>query len=131
MKRKLLNFNSNHILRVIINNYTMLEQLQEFFTNNSTMVILAAVAIVALVAFVMFKRANAASDLGPPGTSVPGYGNINTPPHDLEGMENVNMVCDLANGVCHPQQMAQQEDMASAAAAGGADGADGAMHAEH
>jgi hypothetical protein len=25
-------------------------------------------------------------------------------------MDNVNMVCDLANGICHPQQMTMQQD---------------------
>ena len=111
----------------------MLEQLQEFFTNNSTMVILAVVTLVAIVGFVMFKRATDPKYEGPPGHSVPIDANVNTPPHDLEGMENVNMVCDLANGVCHPQQMAQQEDMQNnmSRASASVNDADAAMHAEH
>lgn len=76
----------------------MLESIQEFFNNNSTMILIAVGAMIAIVAFVMFRRGGA-QEQHP----------VNTPPHDLEGMDNVNMVCDLANGVCHPQQMAMQE----------------------
>jgi LPXTG-motif cell wall-anchored protein len=90
----------------------MLETLNEFFANNSTLVLIGLVAIVALIGFVMFRRSSGNSA----GVPIP------TPAHDLEGMDNVNMVCDLANGVCMPQnqpdeqmqmQMQMQEQMMS------------------
>lgn len=65
------------------------------------MILIAVGAMIAIVAFVMFRRN---------GTVVNQPEMIDTPPQDLEGMDNVNMVCDLANGVCHPQQMAMQQD---------------------
>ena len=38
---------------------------------------------------------------------------VPTPSHDLEGLDNTNMVCDLANGVCipaHEQQPVENEN---------------------
>ena len=73
----------------------MLEQLNEFVSNNSTLVLIGFVAIVALIGFVLFRRSNSNTSVSAP---------VPTPSHDLEGMDNVNMVCDLANGVCMPPQ---------------------------
>lgn len=83
----------------------MLEAINEFVSNNSILVLLGLVAIVVLVGFVMFRKSGHNSEM-----SVP----VPTPSHDLEGLDNTNMVCDLANGVCmpaHEQQMneVQQE----------------------
>lgn len=80
----------------------MLESLNEFFTNNSTLIMIAVAALIGIVAFIMFKQRSSVSQ-----TSQDTY--VNTPPHDLEGMDNVNMVCDLANGVCNTQQIEMQE----------------------
>lgn len=77
----------------------MLEQLNDFFANNSTMVLIGLVAIVALIGFVLFRRSS-----GNASAPVP------TPSHDLEGMDNVNMVCDLANGVCMPPQHLPEQE---------------------
>jgi hypothetical protein len=30
-------------------------------------------------------------------------------PHDMEGLDNVNMVCDLANGDCNQSEMQNNE----------------------
>jgi hypothetical protein len=80
----------------------MLEALNEFVSNNTTIVLIALVAIVALFGFVLFRRSNTINnnmnDNNIMASPIP------TPSHDLEGMDNVNMVCDLANGVCMPPQ---------------------------
>ena len=80
----------------------MLEAIQEYVSNNSMMILVVVGVLIALVAFVVFKR-------GSNPTTTQQQVPLSTPPHDLEGMDNVNMVCDLANGVCHPQQMAMHE----------------------
>jgi LPXTG-motif cell wall-anchored protein len=74
----------------------MLEAINEFVSNNSMMVLLGLVAVVVLIGFVMFRRSNNA------GPSHMEMAPIPTPSHDLEGLDNTNMVCDLANGVCMP-----------------------------
>jgi hypothetical protein len=73
----------------------MLESINEFVNNNSTLVLLGLVAIVVLIGFVMFRRSTGSANANMP---------VPTPSHDLEGLDNTNMVCDLANGVCMPQQ---------------------------
>ena len=77
----------------------MLDQAIEFLKTNYVAVAIGVVAIIALVVIFIYKR-NAS-----PSTQA------NMPPHDLEGMESMNTVCDLATGVCHPQDHAQQEQM--------------------
>ena len=86
----------------------MLESLNEFFANNSTLIMIAVGALLAIVAFVMFKQRSSSQ-------SMPQQTPVNTPAHDLEGMDNVNMVCDLANGVCNPQQVEMQEQQSQPA----------------
>lgn len=73
----------------------MLDQLKEFYSNNSTMVIIAIIALVAMVGMFMFKRntlqqqSNTLSDL-----------QLN-----YEGGKNdsVEELCDLETGMCYPQ----------------------------
>ena len=72
----------------------MLEAINEFVSNNSILVLLGLVAVVVLIGFVMFRRS------GHVGAPIPIP--TPTPSHDLEGLDNTNMVCDLANGVCIP-----------------------------
>lgn len=67
--------------------------------SDNWVVVLAVVAMVAIVAFFMFRNSNKHAE-----TPIP------TPSHDLEGMDNVNMVCDLANGVCHPQNITPEQE---------------------
>lgn len=74
----------------------MLEAINEFVSNNSILVLLGLVAVVVLVGFVMFRRSGQAS------TGMGIRAPVPTPSHDLEGLDNTNMVCDLANGVCMP-----------------------------
>jgi len=78
----------------------MLESIQEFVSNNATLILVAIAAIVAIIAFVIFRRNNVSTTV----VSVP------TPSHDLEGMESVNTVCDLASGVCHPQNLTPEQE---------------------
>jgi len=73
----------------------MLEAINEFVSNNSILVLLGLAAIVVLVGLVMFRRSGGIQSHNS-GMPVP------TPSHDLEGLDNTNMVCDLANGVCMP-----------------------------
>lgn len=75
----------------------MLEAVNEFISNNSILVLLGLVAVVVLVGFVMFRRSGQSGGYNS-GIHIP----IPTPSHDLEGLDNTNMVCDLANGVCIP-----------------------------
>ena len=75
----------------------MLEAINEFVSNNSILVLLGLVAVVVLVGFVMFRRSSSQqTHNGRMNNPIP------TPSHDLEGLDNTNMVCDLANGVCMP-----------------------------
>ena len=76
----------------------MLEAINEFVSNNSMLVLLGLVAVVVLVGFVMFRRSGQQDHNGGMGMGAP----VPTPSHDLEGLDNTNMVCDLANGVCMP-----------------------------
>lgn len=73
----------------------MLEAINEFVSNNSILVLLGLAAIVVLIGLVMFRRSGGTQSHNG-GIPVP------TPSHDLEGLDNTNMVCDLANGVCMP-----------------------------
>ena len=78
----------------------MIEDIKEFFTNNSTMVIMAILALVSIVAIFMFRRGS--------GTEATGQVPYPTPSHDLDGMESMASVCDMTSGMCHsPEQMAQ------------------------
>jgi len=97
----------------------MIEQIKAFFSENSMMIILAVVGMIAIVAIFMFRNhsknvetQDALASMGAHRVPVP------TPSHDLEGMDNLNMVCDLANGVCHPHNITpEQEHQAMEAAA--------------
>jgi LPXTG-motif cell wall-anchored protein len=77
----------------------MLETINEFVSNNSILVLLGLVAVVVLVGFVMFRRSSR-QQMQNNGLST--WEPVPTPSHDLEGLDNTNMVCDLANGVCMP-----------------------------
>ena len=91
----------------------MIEDLKTFFNNNTTMVLIAAVALVAIVGFFLFRSMNSGSSQTP----------FPTPSHDMDGMESMNSVCDMASGMCHPsehmsqmtpeqeQQLAMQQQM--------------------
>jgi len=84
----------------------MLESIQEFLSNNATLVLVAIGALVVVVAFIMYRRNNDDGSGRPPGTSVP----IPTPSHDLDGMESISTVCDLGSGVCHPQNLTPEQE---------------------
>jgi hypothetical protein len=78
----------------------MLESIQEFLSTNATLVLVAIASIVAIIAFVIFRRNNGSTGVVP----------VPTPSHDLEGMESVNTVCDLGSGVCHPQNLTPEQE---------------------
>lgn len=89
----------SYLLLFFVLDYKMLEAINEFVSNNSILVLLGLVAVVVLIGFVMFRR----SGHGQVGAGAAGMGTpVPTPSHDLEGLDNTNMVCDLANGVCMP-----------------------------
>jgi hypothetical protein len=79
----------------------MLETIQQFITTNLNLILFALACVVVIVGLMMYRRSQSGN-----------YANISnpvpTPSHDLEGLDNVNMVCDLANGVCMPQQSDHQ-----------------------
>jgi hypothetical protein len=88
----------------------MIDQIKEFFSENSMMIILAVVGMIAIVAIFMFRNHGKNAE-APEHTPVP------TPSHDLEGMDNLNMVCDLANGICHPQNITPEQEQQAMEAA--------------
>ncbi len=78
----------------------MLESLREFMSNNATLVLVAISAIIIVIAFVIYRRNNVDNN------SIP----TPTPSHNLDGMDNVNSVCDLSSGVCHPQNITPEQE---------------------
>ena len=80
----------------------MLEQIQQFFSENTTVVIMAVVALVSIVAFFLLRR-NTGVGSGQQEVPYP------TPSHDMEGMETMGTVCDMASGMCQPQDNMQQQ----------------------
>ena len=79
----------------------MLEQIQQYITENLNTVLIAVGLLVAVVAAVLYFRSQSSNQ------------NVaNMPSHDFEGMESMNSVCDLATGVCHPpENMEQMQQM--------------------
>lgn len=76
----------------------MIDQITDFVKTNAVAIAIGVVAVIALVVIFVFKR----------GGSSESMQNIPTmPPHDMDGMESMNTVCDLATGVCHPQDHMQ------------------------
>ena len=79
----------------------MLEQIQQYITENLNTVLIAVGLLVAVIAVALYFRSR--------GTS---QNVANMPSHDFEGMESMNSVCDLASGVCHPpENMEQMQQM--------------------
>ncbi len=78
----------------------MLAAIQEFMSANATLVLVAIAAVVAIIAFTIYRRNN-----GSTGT-VP----VPTPSHDLEGMESLSTVCDMSSGMCHPQTLTPEQE---------------------
>ena len=64
----------------------MLEELQTFFSNNTTMVIIAAIALIAMLGMFMFKSS---------------LFNKSNPNVDMV----MNEMCDPNTGICHPHSM--------------------------
>jgi len=84
----------------------MLESIQEYISNNSTLILISVCVLIALLAFVVFRNSKANQ---PTQHNKPSETSSLIPQHDLEGMDNVNMVCDLSSGICHSQQESQIE----------------------
>jgi hypothetical protein len=78
----------------------MLESVQEFISANSTLVLVAIAAVIAIIAFVIYRRNNGSTGTAP----------VPTPSHDLEGMESLNTVCDMSSGMCHPQTLTPEQE---------------------
>lgn len=84
----------------------MLEIIQEYISNNSTLILISVCVLIGLLAFVVFRnnKVNQHAQYNNSGES-----SSLMPQHDLEGMDNVNMVCDLSSGICHSHQESQVE----------------------
>ena len=77
----------------------MLDIITEFISNNTTMVIVAVIALVAMVGMFMFKP-QAFKPIEPQQFQ----GN------DME-MNMDNLMCDMDSGVCQPHQQMEQQQM--------------------
>ena len=66
----------------------MFDSVMNFFNNNYIIILISVLLILASISIYYFRNSKNS-------TSSP-----NTPPNDLEGIDNVNMVCDLATGEC-------------------------------
>ena len=100
----------------------MLSSIQDFFNNNKIMLIMIVIGLVSIVGFLMLRRTKLETqaqsteryqDIGRELTSDMGHEQNNHMqtqlPHDMEGLDNVNMVCDLANGDCNQSEMHNHE----------------------
>jgi len=73
----------------------MFEELQTFYTNNTTMIIIAGVALIAMLGMFMFKqnifnKSNA---------------NIDSVDADMPNMDEMSNMCDSSNDVCYSHEM--------------------------
>jgi len=79
----------------------MLDIITEFISNNTTMVIVAVIALVAMIGMFMFKP-QAFKPIEPQQFQVPGM--------DME-MHMDNAMCNMDTGVCQPHQQMEQQQM--------------------
>jgi hypothetical protein len=75
----------------------MIEQIQDFISNNTTMIIIAVIALVAMVGMFMFKR----NSVGEPQTTNT-FSHLQSISEDLRS-DSVDGLCDLETGMCYPQ----------------------------
>ena len=75
----------------------MLDQIQQYISENLNSGLIAVGLLVLTFAAYFYFRGNLSSQRTP-----------TMPSHDLDGMETMNTVCDLATGICHPQEHMQQ-----------------------
>jgi hypothetical protein len=80
----------------------MLDQLKDFYSNNSTMVIIAIIALVAMVGMFMFKR----NTVSVPQTTNT-FSDLQLNTEDIRS-DSVDGLCDLETGMCYPQN---QDDL--------------------
>lgn len=78
----------------------MLAAIQEFMSANATLVLVAIAAVVAIIAFAIYRRNNGSTVTAP----------VPTPSHDLDGMESLSTVCDMSSGMCHPQTLTPEQE---------------------
>ena len=71
----------------------MIETIKEFYTANSTMIMIAIAISAAIIGFLLYKRMN-------------GNSSNATQFDNLSGMS-----CDMETGVCHPQISQQEQQM--------------------
>ena len=71
----------------------MIETIKEFYTANSTMIMIAIAISAAIIGFLLYKRMN-------------GNSSNATQFDNLSGMS-----CDMETGVCHPQNSQQEQQM--------------------
>ena len=87
----------------------ILEDMKVFFTENSTMVLIAIVALVAIVGFTMFRR-NGGSLNGLSSLGLGSNTQDSKSPNSTESLESQNNVCDMS-GVCRPQEVDNSNNM--------------------
>ena len=76
----------------------MLEEIKTFYSNNTTMVILAAVALIAILGMFMFKSSLFKKTNNTMDMAMGSMGSM----ADMSGM---NEMCDPTSGMCHPHAM--------------------------
>jgi hypothetical protein len=82
----------------------MIEDIKTFYSNNTTMVILVAVALIAMLGIFMFKsslfkKTNTSMDMAMGGMD--GMGEMGS----MGDMAAMGGACDSATGMCHPHAM--------------------------
>ena len=75
----------------------MLEDIKDFITNNTTMIIIAVIALVAMVGMFMFKR-NTIQQIQNTNT----FSDLQSTSENVR-TDSVDGLCDLETGMCYPQ----------------------------
>ena len=79
----------------------MLEEIKTFYSNNTTMVILAAVALIAMLGMFMFKSSLFKKTNNTMDMAMGSMGRMG----DMPGMSGMNEMCDPNSGMCQPHAM--------------------------
>ena len=79
----------------------MIEDIKEFYANNSTMIMIAIAIRVVIISFMMYRRMNSSSSFET-GSSPTQFNKLS------------DMTCDMESGLCHPPdtlpQLSQGQD---------------------
>jgi len=75
----------------------MLDDIKDFISNNTTMIIIAVIALVAMVGMFMFKR-NTVQQIHNTNT----FSDLQSTSENVR-TDSVDGLCDLETGMCYPQ----------------------------